>query len=263
MKIVYSLLRHKDHIFINGMFSSLLKDKYIKLYWVLIKNEGRISGDMMNHRSIFLSLVPLMLLGFSSAHAAMVSSDSLNQNPEKVALCQSRSTKANEKSVPFEINANYAKLTLQSEPGTTFVAIDGDSPQLIVCAVRSGTGRFEPGVYMPQSDIWRLANLPQKYKPGVGTMQGRDAANKACLKAALSKSNRSDVISSGLDRLVEISPESPAFAPGKVIAGKKSERYDVVVEGAAFFPGKGPDNDKLDYTCLLTPMLDVKAVDIK
>ncbi|NIF50353.1 hypothetical protein F3J28_21605 [Enterobacter sp. Ap-1006] len=217
----------------------------------------------MNQKSIFLSLLPLMLLGISSAHAAMISSDSLGQDPAKVALCKSRSTMAKEKSVPFEINANYAKLTLQSEPGTTFVAIDGVSPQLIVCAVRSGTGRFEPGVYMPQSDIWRLANLPQKYEPGMGTMQGRDAANRACLNAAMSKSNRSDVISTGLERLVEISPDSPAFAPGKVIAGKKSERYDVVVEGSAFFPGKGPDNDKLSYTCLLTPMLDVKAVKIK
>jgi hypothetical protein len=53
------------------------------------------------------------------------------------------------------------------------------------------------------------------------------------------------------------------FSAGSVIAGKKAERYDIVVQGKSFYGPANPDLTAVNFTCLLSPTLDVKAIQFK
>lgn len=217
----------------------------------------------MTKRKLLQLTVPLVILGASQVQAGMISSQELGNDPAKARLCVSRVKMVQGKSVPFFIDSQYVKSARSINPDTTFIAIDGISPQLVECYLRRGTGRYEPASYKPLSKTWRLASTPQKFEPAVGTMKGREIAGNICKDAAVSNINRSGYDHYGLTRVVEIEKGSPAFSPGKMFAGKKAQRDDVVVEGTAFYAANGPDMAAVKFTCLLSPMLDVKAVKIK
>jgi hypothetical protein len=53
------------------------------------------------------------------------------------------------------------------------------------------------------------------------------------------------------------------FSAGSVIGGKKAERYDIVVQGTSFYRPANPDLTAVNFTCLLSPALEVKAIDFK
>jgi hypothetical protein len=46
------------------------------------------------------------------------------------------------------------------------------------------------------------------------------------------------------------------------IGGITVERFDVVTTGTAIYKTGGIDMDAIDFTCLFSPMLEVKAVEI-
>lgn len=206
---------------------------------------------------------PLFLLAlvfFScAAEAEMVRNDAIGNDPAKEKLC---ATRAKGKTVPFEIDLKYVERARSFNPDATFVAVDGRSPQLVECYLREGTGKFEPASFSPEQGYWNLIR-PQQFKPGINTTKGREMAANACLEAAPSKINRLNFDHSVSQAVVEVDNSGPRYRSGALIAGKKAERYDIAVEGTSFYKSSGPDLTAVKFTCLLSPMLDIKAIQAK
>lgn len=200
-----------------------------------------------------------LLLCISAAQAEMISSSSIDNDPEKLKLCESR---AKGKSIPFEIDSNYVARARQFDPDTTFIAVDGISPQLIECRINQGSGKFSPVKMSPEQSYWRLPR-PKQFEPGINTREGQTIAAQVCLDAApqaINKPNFDHIIQSAV---VEINNSSPKYRAGATIAGKKADRYDIAVEGTSFYKTSGVDLKAIKFTCLLSPMLDIKAIKFK
>ncbi len=200
------------------------------------------------------------LLFFSClAQAEMIRNDAIGNDPQKEKLCASR---ANGKTVPFEIDSRYLKSARSFNPDATFIAIDGISPQLVECHLRKGTGKYEPASYSPEGNNWRLIR-PKQFKPGINTPKGQSMAAKVCVDAAPAKINRPNFDHSVYSAVVEIGIDGPRYRAGASIAGTKAERYDIAVEGKAFYKSSGPDLAAVKFTCLLSPMLAIKGIQFK
>jgi hypothetical protein len=198
------------------------------------------------------------LLSFSSlARAEMIPSSSIGNDPAKEKLCATRANSTlSGKAIPFEIDSRYVASARSHHPDITFIAVDGISPQLVECYLREGTGRYEPASFSPEQSYWRTIKPKGR---GISTQKARSIAIKACLDAALSKSNRG-----GLDHSVNNAAfEVDLNRAGTSIAGQKAERYDVAVEGTSFYKSSGPDLVAVKFTCLLSRALEVKAVQLK
>lgn len=212
-------------------------------------------------RHVFLSC--FLLLAPVLAAAQMVHSDSIGNDPEKAQLCAARAKTTLSGSVaPFEIDSRYVARARKTHPDVTFIAIDGMSAQLVECYLREGTGRYEPASFSPEQSYWRLIR-PKQFEPGINTNQGRGMAAKVCLEAAPSKLNRPNFSHSVYSAVVEINLSGPRYKPGLAVGSVKAERYDIAVEGTLFYKSAGPDLSPVNFTCLLSPMLEVKAVRFK
>lgn len=206
-----------------------------------------------------LLTVSCLLFSTGLAKAQMVLNDSIGNDPAKEKLCASR---AKGKTVPFEIDSRYVASARSFHPDATFIAIDGPSPQLVECYLREGTGRFEPDSYSPEQSYWHLIR-PKGFEPGINTQTGISMAAKVCLDAAPSKINRPNFDHSVYASVVEVNFGSPLYHPGAPIAGRRAERYDIAVTGMSFYKSSGPDLTTVKFTCLLSRMLDVKAIQFK
>lgn len=205
-------------------------------------------------------LVGVSLLLFSGTTTAqMVRNDAIRNDPAKERLCASR---ANGKTVPFEIDAGYVARARSLHPDATFIAIDGMSPQLVECYLREGTGRYEPDSYSPEQSFWHLIK-PKQFEPGINTSKGISMAANVCIEAARTKINRPNFDHSVYSAVVEVNIGGPKYHPGAQIAGKNAERYDIAVEGSSFYSSSGPDLTAIKFTCLLSPTLELKAIQLK
>jgi hypothetical protein len=193
------------------------------------------------------------------ARAEMVSSESIGNDPVKERLC---ATRAKGKAVPFEIDLKYVASARARHPDTTFVAIDGSSPQLVECYLREGTGKYEPASISPEQAFWRLPR-PQQFEPGINTPKGISMAASVCLEAVPAKVTRPNFDHSVYSGVFEVGIQGPLYRAGASVAGTKAERYDIAVTGTAFFKSSGPDLQSTTFTCLLSPMLGVKAIQFK
>lgn len=212
-------------------------------------------------RRVVLSCV--LLLAPMLAAAQMVHSDSIGNDPEKAQLCAARAKKTLSGSVvPFEIDSRYVARARKVHPDVTFIAIDGMSAQLVECYLREGTGRYEAASFSPEQSYWRLIR-PKQFEPGINTNQGRAMAAKVCLDTAPSKLNRPNFSHSVYSAVVEINLGGPRYRPGFAVGSVKAERYDIAVEGTLFYKSSGPDLSAVNFTCLLTSLLEVKAVHFK
>jgi len=197
-----------------------------------------------------------LLLFSGLARAEMVRNDTLGNDPTKEQLCASR---AKGEAVPFEIDSRYVASARASHPDVTFIAIDGISPRLVECYLREGTGKYEPASSSPQQSYWHLIK-PKQHDPPINSPKGSALAAKICMEAAPAKIDRPNFDHSVYSTVVEISLGSPLYRPGASIAGEKAERYDVAVKGTAFYKSDGPDLASVNFTCLLSPMFDIKAI---
>lgn len=224
----------------------------------------------MKKAMLILRLAVLMtmngLLLFSTATmAGMVRNDAIGNDPDKEKLCVSR-LKMHGQVVPFEIDSDYVVRARSLNPDTTFIAVDdGNAGQLVECYVNSGTGMYQPNVFTPENWFWHLIKPPQ-FKPGLNTQEGREKAANVCLAAAKEKINRPNFDHIAHWAVVEVtgsgSGEGPKYHAGILISGRKAERYDIAVEGRSFYNSSGPDLDAVNFKCLLSPMLDVKAIEL-
>jgi hypothetical protein len=209
-----------------------------------------------------LFVVTCLLLSASLARAQMILNDSIGNDPEKVKLCASRQKEIKGRMVPFYIDSRYVALSRSNFADATFIAIDGSSPQLFECYLRPGTGRFEPAVSSPEQGFWHLIK-PKQFEPGIHTSVGREMAAKVCLDAAPAKINRPNFDHSVYSAIVEINIGSPLYHPGALIAGKIAKRYDIAIKGTSFYKSSGPDLAPINFTCLLSPTLDLKTIQSK
>jgi hypothetical protein len=206
-----------------------------------------------------LLLVSCLFFSTIVARAQMVRNDSIGNDPNKEKLCASR---ANGKTVSFEIDSHYVKSARSFHPDATFIAIDGISPQLVECYLREGTGRFEPDSYSPEQSYWHLIR-PKGFEPGINTQKGISIAAKVCVDGALAKINRPNFDHSVYTSVIEIGIGGPVYHSGAFIAGKRAERYDIAVNAISFYKSSGPDLAAVNFACLLSPMLEIKSIQVK
>ena len=121
----------------------------------------------------------------AQSNAGIILNNSIGNDPAKEKLCASR---AGGHTVPFLIDPRYVASVRAHQPDATFVATDSGSPQLIICSLRPGTGKYEPDSMSPEQAFWHLIK-----PPGVGIDNLKDSAKamKTCLDTALAKSKRS------------------------------------------------------------------------
>jgi hypothetical protein len=88
-------------------------------------------------------------------------------------------------------------------------------------------------------------------------------AENACLKAAPARIERPNFDHSVSSAPVKVNIGSPLYHPGALTAGKRAERNDVVVKGTSFYKPAKPDLTAINFTCLLSPMLELKAIQFR
>lgn len=200
---------------------------------------------------------------FSTAVAAqMISGNSIGNDPTKEKLCTLRAKSwGTVETVPFEIDSGYLARERKDHPDATFLVVGST---LVECFLRSGTGRFEPDNGSGENWFWHLIKPPQ-YQPGYFTNEGERVALDACLKSASDKTKRPDFDHSIHFAPLEVGAGSAGglYHAGVVIGGKKAQHYDIVLNGTLFFKSNGPDLRATKFICLLSPMLEFKAIAFK
>jgi len=190
------------------------------------------------------------------AYAEMVPSSQIGNTKEKVNACVKRSS-IKGKQIPFEISRNYLETSKKYHPDSVFVAIDGDSPQLIECYQREDSGRFEPASISPEQKFWRVVKS-REFSPGFDAFEGKKIITDACYAAVINKININDIDHPAYDNPIKATLNSRI-----VVNGVKAARDDFISSGSIFYKGTGLDLKSKNYKCILSPMLDIKAVQIK
>jgi hypothetical protein len=207
-----------------------------------------------------LVLVGSVVFASMVANGQMVSNSAIQNDPAKEALCAKR---AKVKPVPFLIDQNYVNSARAAHQDATFIAEDGTIPELIECRINETTGLFElDSQSSEQSKYWHLVR-PEQFAPGIHLAAGQLQADDVCFKAAREKVNQE-----GFDHSFGYTTDvneitlnvAPWYQPGAKVAGMKAERYDIAVAGKLFYKSSGPDLTAFRVSCLLSPKLEVKAV---
>jgi hypothetical protein len=219
-----------------------------------------------------LAVMALFILGI--AKVEMVPGDSIGNDPTKQAVCEERSEAQFKGAtvVPFEIDKNFVARSRGLVPGfqghsdTTFIAIQNGTgiALLIDCFVNSGTGQYGPEGSQSENNLWHLVK-PHQFDPSIKSPAGNAIAIDRCREVARTKINRPNFDHSSVSGgAVEVNvTRGVRFPVGIDIAGVKAQRYDVIVAGTALYKSSGPDMVAVDFTCLLSPMLEIKALQIK
>jgi hypothetical protein len=214
-----------------------------------------------------------LCLSINFGKAEMVRNDAIGNDPAKEQLCIERA-KTNKslgpvKIVPFEIDRDYVSRSRSPKfggnPDVVFIAVETaiGTSYLATCDINGGTGRYEPGFYTSENNLWHLIK-PKQFQPGIDTPQGALIAVNRCMDAGVAKINRLNFDHSVSDHhVVQVQGKGKVrFPEGTLIEGVPAERYDVVVTGTALYKSIGPDMAAVDFTCLFSPVLEVKAIQI-
>jgi hypothetical protein len=208
----------------------------------------------------------VLVLSLGSSEGQMVRNDAIGNDPAKEKLCLERELQMHGpgKAVPFMIDLQFVKTSRSYFPDETFIVVDRKiTSQLVECDLNKGTGRYEPVSGEPENwpgiGHWHLIR-PQQFSPGLNTREGMLMVQDVC-RDAIRKKIRDrfahSVVSFSYLAVQEIRHS------GTMIAGTKADPYDIVVKGTAFYKSDGPDLAPIAFSCLLSPMLDVRAVQFK
>lgn len=213
--------------------------------------------------AIFLAL--LALLGSSVAcRAQMIRSENLSQDKTKLDLCIQRARHGvslgigNSDLVPFEIDKRYLDRVRLDDPNVTFFATPTG---LYQCGV-SGLGLYAPTSVSGENWFWHVIR-PPSFQPAINTEAGSRIAANACLKDVPPHADISEFDHAGyfgVQDMGYMSPREMARPNHPTVAGVAVTAYDVEVSGVAYFKTAGIDLLMLDYVCLYSPMLELKAV---
>lgn len=209
----------------------------------------------MKHEFQRLAICMLGVLPLASSSAEMILNSSLNNDPAKEKLCLQRAGVKADQSVPFYIDSSYVRIARSFHSDSTFVVKDGDAPSLIECYLRDGTGKFEPASFSPPQGYWHLP-MPKQFEPSISSRPGAEIAGTRCIAAAEEKQDHEKLDHSVYFTVAKID----LSRVGKAIGTAKAERYDVYVEGKNFLKSSSLDLETVEFTCLFTPMLELKAI---
>jgi hypothetical protein len=206
------------------------------------------------------TLLAVLLAGISAVcNADMISNELIGNDVALEKLCI---TRAKVKPVPFFMDERYLNSSRTNDPDVTFIAADGISPQLIQCKRNGGDGKYGPFSSSPETWYWHLKKPPQ-FSPSISTNQGASIAAKLCVDEVKTKVSEADVSSINRNLLLEISLTGPLYKAGFTVNGIKANRYDVLVGGNILLKSNGPDLKAKPYMCLLSPMLELRAISLK
>jgi hypothetical protein len=220
----------------------------------------------------------IALLAAFAARAEMIHGDAVRNDPVNERLCIERTQGSSDYKgatlVPFEIDKDYVDRSRSprfgGNPGVTFIAIENASgvDLLIQCDVLGGVGKYGPVWVRDENStpsLWRLPNKPEQFSPSIHTLAGRSIATVRCIDAAVAKVNRPNYDHSINSEIAEVGPATTTSSnpAGSLIAGAKPERYDVIIRVTAMYKSAGPDMDTVQFVCLFSPLLKVKAIQIK
>jgi hypothetical protein len=219
-------------------------------------------------RSIGYALTLSMCL---NATAQMIRNDAIGNDPALEKLCIERAIAKRGtgidgplRFVPFEIDSKTVSNSRRWAPETTWIALQNDLFGLLVsCANTDASGRFEPTFETRMEWAYHTLSPPphevKKFQPGTDTREGIKIAVNRCFDAAVAKINRPNLDHTSSDQIVTEGPR-----PGRVsIGGVKTERFDVMTTGTAYYRTGAPDMYAVDFSCLFSPMLEIKAIELK
>jgi hypothetical protein len=210
------------------------------------------------HKAIYLVLT---VLAVPTCRAQMIRSDALQQDTAKLNLCISRARHGpitDQDLVPFEIDARFLARARKDNPDMTFFAIPGS---LYECEV-AGNGLYGPSIAYGENWFWHVIR-PPSFQPPINTVAGSQLAAKTCLNdvpqhADLPAFDHAGYY--GAQDIGYISPRAMAKPGRPTIGGVAISSYDVEVTGVAYFKTSGIDLLMLEFACLYSPMLELKAV---
>jgi hypothetical protein len=207
-------------------------------------------------------IISFLLFTFGYSNAEMVLNSEIGNDPAKEKLCASR-VKSGGKMYPFMIDSDFVARVRAVYPDVTFISMRG---QLYQCQLIEGTGKYGPGLSMPEnSNIWH--SIEHKgFEPGIDTRKGKDMAYNVCFEAFKAKCKRSgfdhEVINDVREVVEDTTIKSKKRRPNDLFAGKKAT-YDIIVEGTSLYGPANPDLTAVHFNCLLSPTLEVKAIQFK
>jgi hypothetical protein len=199
----------------------------------------------------------------------MVPSNQLQQDQTKLNLCIDRARHdrsfgigiGNDELIPFEMDMGFVERARKENPDVTFFATTG---ALIECEV-TGIGKYGPMVrYSGATWYWKpLIPTQPSFQPSIDTWKGKRIATSKCLADLPTHADLPNFDHAGYD-----DPYSVGYIGSKtssrtnypMIAGVPVSSDDVMVTGAAYFKTNTIDQIMLLYTCLYSPMLELKAV---
>ncbi len=199
----------------------------------------------------------------------MVPSTQLKQDPANLNLCIARARHdpafginiSNEELIPFAIDMRFVNRERQEYPDVTFFATNRG---LIECTV-TGLGKYGPMIRdSAVTWYWKsLLPMPPRFKPSIDTSAGKQMAAQKCLKALHTHADLPNFDHAGYNEPYSvgyIGSDAGRNSSYPAIAGVSVSSYDVLVTGAAYFRTGTVDQVMLLYTCLYSPMLELRAV---
>jgi hypothetical protein len=210
-----------------------------------------------------------LLASVGIASADMVLSDSIHNDPAKEKLCEARAIAERRmaKVVPlFYIDDGYVANVRSHDPGATFIVIEQPQspPEPVECYLIGA--KYQPLFGIPQ---WAWHPLKQITRYGT-TRAGLNEATSICNKAAASQNYRPNFVSAsswgpGREMIGQTKPPGakPRDEPGVQVGGKTVELYDILVKGQALYGPANPDLLAVNYSCLLSNLLELKAFEFQ
>ena len=196
--------------------------------------------------------------------AQMIRSDALQQDTAKLNLCIDRARHGHSLSIGdqdlvlFEIDAGFVERIRKDTPDVTFFAT---ATALYECEV-AGNGLYSPAFSSGENWYWHVIR-PPGFQPAINTVDGSRLAANTCLKDVPQHADIPAFDHAGYFGAQDIGYISPKVTskPNRLrVAGVPVSSYDVEVTGVAYFKTPTIDLLMLEYVCLYSPMLELKAV---
>ena len=191
----------------------------------------------------------------------MLKNDAMENDPTLEKLCIDRTLHPPRTvigtlyTVPFLLDSSYVLRVRADYADATFIAVSsfrsGFGGQLVECSRLSG-GTFGPATRSPEGNWYWSLIKPQQLR-GPGWMS---TAADRCRGAAERKVGDTGIERSAYSSVQEV-------AEGRQLAGMLTSAWDVEVKGDVVLKGPGPDLPVFNFSCLLSPMLEVRAVEVR
>jgi hypothetical protein len=201
--------------------------------------------------------------------AQMVRSDQLKQDQAKLNLCIDRARHDrsfgigidSQELIPFEIDTRFVERERTEYPDVTFFAT---TRGLVQCAV-TGIGKYGPLLFDNGATwFWHPSiPAPPSFKPSIETAEGGRIAGNKCLAdlpTHADLTNFDHAVYNEAYTVGYLGSKNTDEAHYPMVAGVRVSSFDVEVMGSAYFRTNTVDQIMLLYTCLYSPMLELKAV---